>query len=118
MKTETMKKLYADDDKAETGALQAVHESYSQLGEIYASLNLAEPVSIQGWAIPAATDIAFALGVFSLFGSRLPISLKVFLLSVAIFDDLAAKTAEAEQSGGADSPFAEITDDDIDNLFS
>ena len=57
---------------------------------VYAALNAGEPQSIQGWAIPAATDIAFALGVFSLFGTRLPISLKIFLLSVAIFDDLAA----------------------------
>lgn len=57
---------------------------------IYAWLNFDNPIAIQGWAIPAATDIAFALGVFSLFGKRLPLSLKLFLLSVAIFDDIAA----------------------------
>jgi len=57
---------------------------------IYVFFNLPDEVGIRGWAIPSATDIAFALGVFSLFGTRLPISLKLFLLSVAIFDDIGA----------------------------
>jgi len=57
---------------------------------IYTYFNADNPITAQGWAIPAATDIAFALGIFSLFGTRLPISLKLFLLSVAIFDDIAA----------------------------
>ncbi len=57
---------------------------------IYLLFNASDPIAAQGWAIPAATDIAFALGVFSLFGKRLPLSLKLFLLSVAIFDDIAA----------------------------
>ena len=57
---------------------------------VYAWLNRADPVALDGWAIPAATDIAFALGILYLLGDRIPLALKLFLMTVAIFDDLAA----------------------------
>lgn len=57
---------------------------------VYLAFNWGDPVAVRAWATPVATDIAFAVGVLSFFGSRVPQALKVFLLALAIFDDLGA----------------------------
>jgi NhaA family Na+:H+ antiporter len=57
---------------------------------IYVAFNYENPGALNGWAIPTATDIAFALGILAIIGSKVPLQLKVFLTSLAIFDDLGA----------------------------
>lgn len=89
-----IKREFVEGELASRG--QAVLPAAAALGgmavpaAIYALINLGDPVALRGWAIPSATDIAFAIGIVMLLGSRVPASLKVFLTAVAIIDDLGA----------------------------
>lgn len=59
-------------------------------GLVYWAMNHTDAIALRGWAIPTATDIAFSLGILSLLGRRVPLALKVFLMALAIFDDMGA----------------------------
>ncbi|HDL8052736.1 Na+/H+ antiporter NhaA [Yersinia enterocolitica] len=87
VKRELMEGSLAGRDKAIFPAIAALGGMLAP-ALIYLLFNGADEVTRQGWAIPAATDIAFALGVMALLGNRVPTSLKVFLLALAIIDDL------------------------------
>ncbi|QHA86676.1 Na+/H+ antiporter NhaA [Serratia sp. JUb9] len=87
VKRELMQGSLAGRDKAVFPAIAALGGMLAP-ALIYLLFNGADDIARQGWAIPAATDIAFALGVMALLGNRVPTSLKVFLLALAIIDDL------------------------------
>ncbi|RMF88440.1 MAG: Na+/H+ antiporter NhaA [Nitrospinota bacterium] len=89
LKREALEGELAERSKVMFPALGALGGMVVPAG-IYVAFNYQDPVAMKGWAIPAATDIAFALGILSLLGSRVPNSLKVFLTSLAIFDDIGA----------------------------
>lgn len=89
IKREVMEGELSSFDKASLPVLAAIGGMVGP-ALVYVSLTASDPTAFNGWAIPAATDIAFALGILALVGARAPASLKVFLLALAIIDDLGA----------------------------
>ncbi|MEH6471868.1 MAG: Na+/H+ antiporter NhaA [Halopseudomonas sp.] len=89
LKREALEGELSDPRKVVLPALGAIG-GMAVPGIIYALINQGDPVAIRGWAIPTATDIAFVLGILALLGNRIPLALKVFLVSLAIFDDIGA----------------------------
>jgi NhaA family Na+:H+ antiporter len=89
MKRELLEGELSEPAQALLPAIAALGGMVAPAG-IFVAFNAHDPVALRGWAIPTATDIAFALGVLSLLGARVPLALKVFLTAVAIFDDLGA----------------------------
>ncbi len=87
VKRELMEGSLASRDKAVFPAIAALGGMLAP-ALVYLAFNGSDPIAREGWAIPAATDIAFALGVMALLGNRVPTNLKVFLLALAIIDDL------------------------------
>jgi NhaA family Na+:H+ antiporter len=89
IKRELMEGELSSREQAMLPALAAIGGMAIPAG-IYVVLNQGVPENLNGWAIPSATDIAFSLGVMTLLGSRVPLSLKVLLTAIAIFDDFGA----------------------------
>lgn len=89
LKREVMEGELSDPSQIALPAIAALGGMALPAG-IYAAFNWGDPVAIHGWAIPAATDIAFALGVLALVGSAVPPAMKAFLLTLAILDDFGA----------------------------
>ena len=89
VKREVMEGQLSSFDQAALPAIAAVG-GMAIPAAVFVALNAGEPQNLNGWAIPAATDIAFALGVLALLGPRAPASLKILLLAIAIIDDIGA----------------------------
>lgn len=89
IKRELLSGHLASSDKAMLPAIAALG-GIAVPASIYAFINWPDPIGLRGWAIPAATDIAFALGAILMLGNRVPVALRVCLVAIAIIDDLAA----------------------------